>query len=37
MISILLDTLRQSLSIKDLGSMNLFVVRRPEGDSPSAS
>jgi len=31
-LSILLDIIRQSLSIKNLSSMNLFVVRRPEED-----
>jgi len=36
-VSILLDILRQSLSVKNLGSMNLFVVRRPEeGKVPGA-
>lgn len=36
-VSILLDILRQSLSIKNLSSMNLFVVRRPEeGEVPEA-
>ncbi len=34
-LSIVLDILRQSLSIRNLGSMNLFVVRRPENDGPA--
>jgi SAM-dependent methyltransferase len=35
-LSILLDLIRQALSIKNLGSMNLFVVRRPEQASAAA-
>lgn len=31
-LSILLDLIRQALSIRDLSSMNLFVVRRPEAE-----
>ena len=36
-LSILLDLFRQALSIKNLSSMNLFVVRRPEDSGTAAA